>query len=772
MVTMNRNKVVRIHGFSLIEVMIAIVVLSFGLLALAALQAGLFRAGAEAKARANATAIAQQQVETAKTFAYTSPPNGTYPVSQTYSGLATSALTSVTVNGVTYAGCRQVRRYRYNTATSRFVALNEVNYAAAVTSGALTVTCVDTAAVGAAFDPATPEFKEVRVDVAWVGDSGQVKTVEVTDSVAAISPADSVQVVKTPIASSRGPEVWIVPPNQNNPSVVPIAIGTNENDEDIAAASSNPKPERFVEDVSSVTLFSVQTFTGDTGEDAVEVRLNRKIDVAAASCVCSSTAQLSTTTNPAYLPTVWNGKRLAFMEPAAVVGKAIGLAASSSDPQIEALCTSCCRDHYDASAQSPKVDPYRSTHEHYGYTKQGQNYNVNDGLLPVGAQTNNEYVEACRLVRVNGRMRVAVDALQNHMAVTPLNSAGTGFQNASFVDRYSSFVSDYANYAAQNIPVGYPSPTAKLPAPTSAQLTTYADVADPAVIDFTAASQERKLIAFGLYIDYLSQDTIDAYNCAVADNNTGSCSGLGTRNPLEYIPFYAVNMGNLGAWGSSKTDVADVTDVGFSNQGFQTSDGGVVTSKAGNSNDPFPVSMAVKKSNSGLTNTAAIDTDDAAAANVVTDAQNFRKQGNVVVTPDYHYLYFTPRIVAAGINNIGNLLTISIGGSSCTKVNAQPYDYWRCQYDANAAVSLSISVRGFTTQQGNGQNATITDRQICLPAPITPTLSAVPAGDGATTENVQITLGSVGTSSWTIPFDTILDSDPCQGGLAVTAASP
>lgn len=754
----------RERGFSLIEVMIAIVVLSFGLLALAALQSSLFRAGAESKARANALAMAQQVVEDAKTFAYVVPPDSTYPVDDTYEGLATGTVTSSTMGGVTFHGCRQVVTYRYN--GTAFAALNTISYTTDPVTGAVT-SCSSTGTVSSPV-PSVPEFKQVKVAVTWAGSDNEARRVEVTDSVASIAPADSIQVVRTPNTTSRAPEVWILPPGQGNPGVVPIAIGTSPDGSEMGAASSNPKPERFVQGVSSVTTFSVQTFTG--AADAVEVRLNRKVDVAAASCVCNTTATVSTSTSPAYQPTVWNGKLLAYQEPdLAPVGKAIGIPSSSTDPQIKSLCTACCRDHHDAASQARRVDPWRlasGAHGHFGYRRSGQNYDLSQGLFAVGTQTNNEYIEACRLVRVNGRMRVAIDAMQNHLAVTPLNSVATGFENTGFVDQYSDFVSDYVNFAAQNVPTGYPAPTAKLPAPTQAQLDGYPGVVSPSTLDFTAASETRQLVTYGLYVDYLSAETLQAYECARNNDNTGSCLGLGTRNPLEYIPFYAVNTANLGNWESAKTDVATVTDVGFSNQGYQVTDGGRVTSQANNSDDEFPVTMEIRNSNTGLTNTWAIDDDDALDASVVGDAQNFRKQG-LAGEPSYRYVYLRPRVIEPGIRNIGNLLAVS---SACSKVNASP-DYWRCQYNANVTSSLQVTMSGYTTQ-GGGQNGTVTDRQVCLPGAQTgtPTFSQVTTGTG-TGETTTLSFSNLGSLSWDLSFDIVLQSSSCQGNLTITQAN-
>ena len=95
------------RGFSLIEVMIAVVVLAVGLLSLAALQGELFRSGAEAKARANAATLAQQVIEDARTFGFVTAPDADY-VGNTYNSLATADWEVADVGGVTFDVTRDV----------------------------------------------------------------------------------------------------------------------------------------------------------------------------------------------------------------------------------------------------------------------------------------------------------------------------------------------------------------------------------------------------------------------------------------------------------------------------------------------------------------------------------------------------------------------------------------------------------------------------------------------------------------------------------------
>ena len=58
-----RNTGKRADGFSLLEVMITVAVLSFALLALAALQVRLTKNSADAKSRGTATTLGQAQIE-------------------------------------------------------------------------------------------------------------------------------------------------------------------------------------------------------------------------------------------------------------------------------------------------------------------------------------------------------------------------------------------------------------------------------------------------------------------------------------------------------------------------------------------------------------------------------------------------------------------------------------------------------------------------------------------------------------------------------------
>lgn len=747
-------------GISLIEVLIAVVVLSFGMLALASLQGQLFRAGAESKARATAAAFAQGQIEELRSFA--SLTGGTDPYSSIATGTFGSTANAYTSDsGVDYYGCSQIRRFVYDPATKKFTGPAGALPTFTVNSATKAVACGDAGDPNVAkpVSATIPELKEVTTSIGWFDQSGELKVVQLTDTIAAISPDDALQLAKTPPEPTRGPEMLMKPiTTASNPGVVPIAVGDG-----LSSASTNPTPTQFVDDVSSVTNFDVLTFAATDSLDAVKIQ--RNINVSAVSCVCSLNGDpKSTALNPAYEPAVWNGKVLSYLPPAtAPVGRPIGTpVVSSSDSAIKTLCTACCRDHHDSNNKASgvdaalRVDPYRplnadGSHNHFGFKKQGQGY-ILDTLLPVGAQTDNEYVEACRMVRVGGIMRVAVDADQSSLVVTPLTADQSNFQQTDFIDRYSSFVKAYATEAVAGRPSDYPAAPTTLPSASAAIKTSYQDVLEPPAIKYSDSAAQRKLISLGLYIDYLSPDTIKAFNCASSKNNTGDCTGLGTRDPLEYIPFYAVNVASLGKWESKDASVVTIDGAVYNNQGSLATQGGLANWGAGSSQTEVLGQEEINISNSGLTATVPIDDDDEASTSFFADALGFLKTLGVPSTQPTNLLVKVGASSTITLSKIG--VSSPAGISPCNYDSKAKTD--TCIIESTSSAS-TVRLSNYTTKSGNQ----ITNRKICLPndARIS---SVVLNSDGAIEEYLDVTISAMNTTDHVLTIEIVEQASSCD----------
>ena len=111
------------RGFSLIEVLIAVVILSVGLLALASLQLSLIRSSADTKAQSVAMGLAKQTMEQLLSFQNTGGTDSTCisPLAGTantcYRAITTFADTP-SIGGVSYTRDVAVTRYVYDKSLS------------------------------------------------------------------------------------------------------------------------------------------------------------------------------------------------------------------------------------------------------------------------------------------------------------------------------------------------------------------------------------------------------------------------------------------------------------------------------------------------------------------------------------------------------------------------------------------------------------------------------------------------------------------------------
>lgn len=728
-------------GFSLIEVMVAVVILSFGLLALAALQASLFRAGAESKARESATAIAQQVIEDARTFAFVTPPTGY--TGYAYQGLDTANLGKTTMGGVEFTTTRTVSRWVNASGTTTFQ--------------------IDTANTGAVTS-GIPEFKMVTVAVSWADEAGNPKSVEIKDAISAIAPSDAAQVAKKPGDGPEAPKVHIEPPNKDNPQVVPIAVGGDQ-----SSASSNPKPQQFVQDVSAATVFSVMTFTGSSS--AEQVLLNRKLDVAAVSCICSA-GGVSTTANPKFEPTVWSGLQLAYLQPkTSAAGSKVGTpVVSNSSPEIKEMCTVCCRDHHDGALKEaptrakPRTDPWRlytaaevdSKEEHYGYPPSSGNGFELEVLRPLGDDTANRYIDSCQLIRVGGRMRLAVDPQQSNLLVTPIT--GTTYDVSNFVDNYSKFVTkSVAAGVTQIAPTtsNYPSPAQAFPVFTVGS-SDGLRLAAPISLNNPGTSPDRhSLIAFGLYVDYLTPETLAAYKCAYGtrqDPEPAGCEGQTQRNPLETIPFYAVNVANLGEWRSRVPEAIRAQNTLYTTGGLVASDGGLVRSNAAAAGGTVPVTLRMSASASGLASTFPVDPDDARGANFREDSQDFSRSGGDTGVKAYSV------VMKVEIADSTNLSKYNFDQPNSSKVTCEGRFSVVCtvSYNGSKPLSAQIQIASYNSFAADGA---VINRRVCI-SDSQPGVQASVSNDGGIAEGVTLTIPST--------FDTlglaVIDGSSCPTG--------
>ncbi len=603
---MKTSKSAFTSGFSLIDVLVAVVVLSFGLLALAALQTKLVRSSGATKAQSTALALAKDEIEQLRGFedldAYIA-----------LTDIAKADAITATLGGVSYSMWRDVTRYAYDT-TATPPAFTAVG---------------DTTALGNAYTAAN-EFKVVDIYVEWTDPTGATESIRLQDAVGALAPANSGRLVrKRQDTAGRGPKVIIKDPSTSN-GVIPIAIGDGSE-----TAATNPRPEIASSNrQTSFDIFTYSALTDADGKKTGNAVAQARVETTIVGCTCDTTE--ASKTDKAYRPTYWNGQRYAEPEIASYDPKAGWVQQKGkSETENGALCTICCRDHWDPAsigANEPKFSPRRT----------GGHTHFLDDLD--NAVTSGEYYEACRLIRVDGITRVAADPYNEFFNLLKTNSesdlsnassnyaAPEDFNNTTddAVGHYQDFVIDYldkqftkGNTASYN---------------TQLTSTDQAKLVDDNDLDYSALALEKGnkpwFHARGLFVDYLENDAIAAINeakttCALEDDSedpdgeiaAGNASKL-SQCVLRTLPFTTINLTETSIWkprtgdGDSSGDSVIVVD----NNAFYTSGGSLPVRGKGtplDSGDTNVIANA-RVTNSGLlgvdgdTDTFVINKDEQA----------------------------------------------------------------------------------------------------------------------------------------------------------------
>lgn len=574
--TIMKNKsatVRRNHGFSMIDVLVAIVVLATGLLALAALQGALTRSSTDSRARAQIAAYADGLVDQLRASGYTNIAAGTISTTSgtTAQKAAASTLQSATgVSGLSTA--ITVDRY-YGSGTTF------------------------TTTVPSSVDNTTPEYKQVNIITSWIDSLGQSRSLKLSTI---ISPTSVNQgntlAAGTPLSASSTttPVVHQFRPDYTA-GVIPVAI-----DASASTAATNPKPEILGTKTQTLAgvSYSVLTYTNpvSVNGDANQVQIQQQVDTRVIGCHCKYGAGLTDTTNvftQPYRPTYWNGTQYSAPAKAAWAFTNLGADPDYSSTQDE-FCDICCRDRNDttddAQANTTKgkdgvlFNPWNGDYNHYGYS--GNTLTLvaaapgTNGSTAFGTSTDS-YVNSCRLVRVNGQYSVATD-LQSYFfgfiatdaassAGTPADSNSTNIASSptptsTAIANYSNFVTTYlgenissAMVSASSFPYDLPSngyPTSKNGSTgglnKAAQLWSDKGLNSPGNINIAYSSTStdfRYLHARGFYIDHLEPAALAAINKAIT-NCTVTTTNTLNDCVFPLLPFTTINLTELAAWGT------------------------------------------------------------------------------------------------------------------------------------------------------------------------------------------------------------------------------
>lgn len=602
-------------GFSLIEVLLAVAVMSFGLLALASLQNSVMRSSSNSKAQSVALSLAKDKMEDLR---------GYQSMTQ-YRALTDKApptcpdVDCLSLGGVDYVRSWEVERYAFPspwTAASQFSLQS------------------DTAVLGGAFAESN-EFKKIIVRVTWVDPTGAAQNVAIEDAISALSPTDSASLGSIgKNVKPRGPEIDYYDPGSGpgGAGVIPIAIGNGTD-----TAATNPRPEVVGQGNSSTvveTRFDVLTYSGLANGN---VRALQKIETAVVGCECSATS----TTAVGWRPTYWDG--LTYVPPIAVTYSNIGVPRNGVTQSDR--CNVCCRDHRDpVGVAGPKFDRRRTDgHKHFG-----SSFASGDEIT-----TSGNYREACRLIRVDGFFRVATDLYNDYF-----NQLFTGNLSADKVPSTAT-ANNYENLAIGYLKARYVAPPNAVYTPTSFPgnnpatyvsnlntLETTHNINSPATTAISSATIPKWSHSRGLFIDYLEQEAITAIKKAKDSTECNTARAPGTLGPsdpgataaevldaciLKSLPFTSINLTELANWRSTIATspyTASTATIQVSNNAFVTTldvtdpvRGKVLMGSSPAANAQANTLTEITASNSGVALFPPIDADT--DNTILSDTQTF-----------------------------------------------------------------------------------------------------------------------------------------------------
>ncbi|MCC8363863.1 prepilin-type N-terminal cleavage/methylation domain-containing protein [Lysobacter sp. A6] len=639
-------------GFSLLEVLVAVVLLATGLLALAALQGSLARSSAEAKVRSRIVALMSAEMDNVRSLPYTNLVSAA-KVESTNPDCAAPA------NDVELAGCEAALGYVSLTRTVTPFGANAGN-----------TTFVEGAApVGSS----EAEFRNVVVEVQWRDRNNDLQTLRTRTVVSSLA-LDSNSPIVDDESANHDPQKPVV--RQASPvtaGMIPIALGNGD-----ATAASNPMPEEVGKkgNTKISTRFTVLTYTPESGNLAI---IQDRVETEVLKCKCQYGAggtNLGTIYQQSQWPAIWTGTRYDVYVPenaTAAPGQQYRSGPVSSAVQ-SAMCQECCRDRHDnpADTTNAKFDP-----EATGGAYQKYDMNSAGQLTNAGNTVSAQYVEACRVIRVDGMWRTAADMYMRQFGYleteTNVYQADTGLPTATATTRYTAYVKDYLSQYDGTVAT----------APTNAQ-TMYDDTTrglnEPATVTIASSTdtKSRFMHARGVYVDYLEKQARETLADALASRRkNGQCLAGSTELAdcvLPYLPFSTINVTEFADYESSNTSVIDVHTGGF--LPWPTSNlpsrGATEAKGTGTANNR----SSMRRSNSGLAATELLAnggipgaTDNLGDDAVGTDLQSFTVGGGTPSGGDSYYIRST------GMTSTSPAYTTTINSSDAKTCISSGTDY-------------------------------------------------------------------------------------------------
>lgn len=502
-------------GFSLLEVLVAVVIFAVGLLAIASLQGSLLGSGADAKTRTVASNLAQDKVEELRAFEQL----------QT-SGTVTDTFEAICPGTEFDRTCEQTETGLENLQDLYGEGASDVSLDTSFTR----TTRIEGGCLGPTAEceaKAFPDYWNVSVEVSWADSSGDTNQVVVEDIIGALAPADTVGTVGG-LSTQESPKVdYMLSAVTEDFEAVPV-LEVDDGENTRYQETWRLKQDTVME--QEVRRIEVIHFTNNPADSDFR-SVTRRDEFLAVSCDCSKDDVANDRT-----PVIWNGVEFLnqILSTEAGITKETGISSSST-----ALCDRCCRDHHDSSGTYDHdgnegtqeiltgIDPFRQSggvfenpHEHFA---------AGDFSTP----SDTDYLESCRFLRKDGFFSVTRDFYLVDVQILKPDEVGA----------YSTYARDYLAEFVSRVLTSETYPN---------------DIPD--MSDFIAnnddgfddpLSDTSDLIVQGIYVDYMDPVLQDYLACL--QNKSGDCDKFPNLEDVDSENWPAV----LGA---TPFQVLDLTD--------------------------------------------------------------------------------------------------------------------------------------------------------------------------------------------------------------------
>lgn len=496
-----RNRIQK--GFSLIEVMLSVLVLSVGILAVSKLQTNLIRSGADANQRSVAANLIQKKTNDLRRFVHLTTSAASVP--DTWSPSITSP------NSLAYKHIADNAGGLIGAAT---ITIGNINYGLSWTVQDFYYSGVDAKATTSFSGADYPSYKTAHIVATWDSVSSVNNVVSFDTIIAAYSPTSTALGSNTSIGND-GPIIPYDPEPQ--PDVLPITIS----DDGIKRETSKPLLELSRKGDSTLVTFETVTYTNSL--DTVKREEFRTL-----VCKCK-TGTGTPDHNKIYGLTTWDAveKRLfdvTYTKPVAVSKTLVDN--SGGEDQVND-CFICCRDGEDTTSGATSFKVCRAKRV--------------DGILRL--------FKPWKLVAFNAipQSYFDDDEVANMTATLQINNIAT----------YSNYVTNLVRgYLQANTNESDFDSSTALDASFKTPASDFVNINGSTTIDHTefVRDSSRNIQARGVYLDYPPSGI---YTTQVINGTSVTYSA--TNVPLDRIPFFEVNLTELAGW---VPDVRRYTDNG------------------------------------------------------------------------------------------------------------------------------------------------------------------------------------------------------------------